>query len=75
MSVQESDLYLASGSLVPSLGGEARKFFTNRSGRFVVERVKPGTYSLTIDGIDKSATVAVEEEDDALVDLGIITLE
>lgn len=67
-------LTLLSGMLVPEDGGDALPFFTNRAGRFVVERVSPGRYSLKANGIDGSAMLEIKSEDDPYVDIGQIEL-
>lgn len=45
-------------------------FFTNRKGRFVVEGIGTGEYSLTIG--DKTVQINIEQTDKSLVRLGII---
>ncbi|MEQ9506072.1 MAG: fimbria/pilus outer membrane usher protein [Hyphomonas sp.] len=70
---QGADLYLSTGTLTSLKSGEAQSFFTNRNGRFVVERVAPGVYELRVNGIEGSTRVTVNESEEAYVDLGNIT--
>ncbi|WP_448659879.1 fimbria/pilus outer membrane usher protein [Sphingomonas sp. CJ99] len=50
-------------------------FFTNRTGRAVFEKMKPGTYRIFIDANNISGTIEVKQGDDALVSLGIVELQ
>ncbi|MET4697489.1 outer membrane usher protein [Constrictibacter sp. MBR-5] len=70
-------LSLISGDLVPLEGAEAEPgiFFTNRTGRFVAERLAPGRYALLQRG--RSAPIGeITVPDDArgLVEVGTITV-
>lgn len=47
-------------------------FFTNRKGRFVIEGIGTGEYTLTVDG--KSVTVEIKESTKSLIRLGIFKL-
>ena len=74
LAMEGRDLYLTSGTLTSLETGEATAFFTNRTGRFVVERVAPGEYSLRINGVDATASISVLESEVTYVDVGNIVL-
>jgi len=68
------DLYLTSGTLTSLKTGEAKAFFTNRTGRFVVERVAPGSYELRLNDGEEVTVITISESEDAYVDLGTISV-
>ena len=74
-SGEEAPLALISGRLEQE-GAEPIAFFTNRTGRFVAENTRPGTYDIIID-TDESlrATLEVTEGEDGVMRAGNITLE
>ncbi len=74
LAMEGRDLYLKSGTLTSLDTGETTAFFTNRTGRFVVERISPGEYSLKITGVEAAATISVLESEVTYVDLGNIVL-
>ncbi len=65
---------LIGGMLVPTSGDDAVEstFFTNRAGRFVAERVAPGTYDITY-GDDVIGELTISEDAEGLVRVGDIT--
>lgn len=52
--------------------GQSVSFFTNRKGRFVVEGIGSGEYTVTVG--NKAAKVIIEESDKSLIRLGTFTL-
>ncbi|MGF1708686.1 fimbria/pilus outer membrane usher protein [Enterovibrio baiacu] len=56
--------------------GVSHAFFTNKTGRFFVQGVGPGTYVLTI-GYQRyqPMTLDVEDADNRLIELGTLTME
>ncbi|MFN4101650.1 MAG: carboxypeptidase-like regulatory domain-containing protein, partial [Pararhodobacter sp.] len=68
------DLYLLSGTMTSLQSGEAKDFFTNRTGRFVVERVAPGDYILRVNGFEEVAQITVDESENTYVDFGKLEL-
>jgi outer membrane usher protein FimD/PapC len=69
-------LALASGVIEPvdqtqRKGWKERGFFTNRSGRFVADRLAPGRYRLIIGG-KAAAEFEVRKESEGVVDVGKI---
>jgi outer membrane usher protein len=74
LATEGRDLYLTSGTLTSLETGEATAFFTNRAGRFVVERVAPGDYVLRINGVEAAASISVLESEVTYVDVGNIVL-
>ncbi|ABI76841.1 fimbrial usher protein [Hyphomonas neptunium ATCC 15444] len=68
------DLYLSTGTLTSQESGEAYAFFTNRTGRFVLERIAPGDYELRLDGDDFAVNLKITESEESYVDLGNIIL-
>lgn len=57
-------------------GSEVSRFFTNRTGRLVVENLAPGTYRLAIDGReDLSAQFMVEDGESGIVRLDVVKME
>ena len=56
--------------------GVSHAFFTNKTGRFFVQGVGPGTYVLSI-GYQryKPMTLDVEDADHRLIELGTLTME
>ena len=68
------DLYLSSGTLTSLESGEAYSFFTNRTGRFVVERIEPGEYLLRLNGDETSVNLVISESEESYVDLGKIVI-
>jgi len=71
-------LALASGTIEP-LDAARRKtwkprgIFTNRSGRFVADRLAPGRYRLTLPG-QADATFEIAKDAEGLIDVGTIRL-
>lgn len=72
----------AAGQPVSYLQGEfvgedtKLSFFTNRTGRFYVQGVAPGTYKLIAGGAsDKAKVVTIIAEEASLIDIGTITLK
>lgn len=66
------------GKIVPLNGGEEVVIFTNKTGRFVAERMLPGKYSIVFnDGYDDfSGEIEIQARDEpGLVRLDTITLE
>nr|WP_247887115.1 fimbria/pilus outer membrane usher protein [Azospirillum sp. SYSU D00513] len=64
-------LALQSGVLRPLSGGGEILFFSNRQGRFRIEGVRPGGWTLTVFGLeDRPVAITVPPEADALIDLG-----
>jgi len=67
---------LAAGALVPEGGGEGITFFTNRTGRFVAEKTKPGTYQIILKPDDRVVgTIDVIEGEEGILRVGNITLK
>lgn len=65
----------AAGELRPLEGGEAEpaQFFTNRTGRFVAQRVAPGRYAIVPNGQTTAvAEIVVPEDSDGIVNVGTI---
>lgn len=56
-----------------SKGGVSLPFFTNQSGRFFIQGVAPGIYTLTLGGDRyRPLTVLVEAQGDRLIELGTL---
>jgi outer membrane usher protein len=49
-------------------------FFTNRTGRFAAERLRPGTYAILIAGADTGAKIVIPEDANGLVRAGRIVV-
>ncbi len=49
--------------------------FTNRTGRFVSEKLKPGGYRLFVDGRDSGVVVSVPKDATGLVEVGTVKME
>jgi len=71
-------LSLISGQLVPEDAGQTITIFTNRTGRFVAEKVKFGRYQLVFKSGDKNYTVPVhvaKKDEPGLVQVGTLKLQ
>jgi len=70
-------LSLTSGKIVPLDGGEEGIVFTNRTGRFVAEKLKFGEYRIVFGNSDEFAAkfTVTEGDEPGLVVVGDITLE
>jgi outer membrane usher protein FimD/PapC len=51
------------------------EFFTNRTGRFAAEKLRPGIYSIIVSKVDTGASLTIPEDADGLVQTGKITVE
>lgn len=57
-------------------GEEVGRFFTNRTGRLVAEKLKPGMYTIRLDGRnDLEATFTISDDASGIVQIGEITME
>lgn len=66
------------GKLIPKNGGDVITIFTNKTGRFVAERMLPGKYEIVFnDGYDdfRSEIEIKQKNEPGLIKLGTITLE
>lgn len=54
---------------------EAVRIFTNRTGRFVIEKIESGSYRVEVDGLPDLGALIAFDEDSEFVNLGTITLE
>lgn len=73
-----SPLHLKSGKLYPEDGGEEVTVFTNRTGRFVAEKVKFGKYTMVFTSGGNRFTSQIElkeSKEPGLIKLGTIVLE
>lgn len=66
---------LATGRIFDDAGEQVARFFTNRTGRLVVEGLETGQYRIVMDGTGLQGAVAIAEGDAGLVDRGTIALE
>ncbi|MBD2840994.1 fimbria/pilus outer membrane usher protein [Erythrobacter rubeus] len=73
----EERVSLATGTIYTADGNtEVARFFTNRTGRLVVENLEPGTYRIRIDGSSNlSAEITIAEDETGIVQKGEIKLE
>ncbi|MCV3264388.1 carboxypeptidase-like regulatory domain-containing protein [Vibrio harveyi] len=54
---------------------EQIEFFTNKQGRFFIQGLRPGIYTLELYGLQTSPVViSIPESDTSLIDLGEITV-
>lgn len=70
-------LVLEVGQFVPFEieGQSAVDFFTNRTGRFVAERLAPGYYDIILNSNDRLVgRILIEEGDSGIIDLGTLTV-
>jgi len=73
----DGPLVLASGTIEgggPGSGAakiEPRPFFTNRTGRFVADRLAPGPYRIMINGVEV-AQFSIPESSEGVVDVGVL---
>lgn len=69
-------LVLASGTIegAGSAKIEPRPFFTNRSGRFVADRLAPGQYRIMINGAEV-AQFSIPEVSEGVVDVGVLHVQ
>ncbi|MCK8516027.1 fimbria/pilus outer membrane usher protein [Methylonatrum kenyense] len=51
-----------------------RSIFTNRTGRFVGERLPAGTFILTMDGYDGEIEIDIPEDAEGLIDVGTLQM-
>lgn len=67
---------LATGRIIRVANGEqVGRFFTNRTGRMVAEKLAPGDYRIVLDnGAGDSAILRLEEGETGIIDRGIINL-
>lgn len=65
---------LATGILrrIEEGGAYEQPFFTNRTGRFAAEKLKPGTYRIILADMDSGSTLTIPEDADGLVRLPLI---
>lgn len=66
---------LSYGVVVNLDTGEESVFFTNRAGRAAFNNLAPGRYRATITGVEESFSFTIARDDDAFVNLGVITVE
>jgi outer membrane usher protein len=68
---------LASGvlRLIGARAKSERPFFTNRTGRFAAEKLRPGTYRIVIDGVDTGSVITIPENANGLVRAGRVLVE
>ena len=66
--------YALSSGVITAADGQSKSFFTNRTGRFVGERLAPGTYTLTLYADPAlSTTFVIPEDAVGRVELGNLT--
>lgn len=70
----DGPMVLATGAIEPleKTKAEARPFFTNRTGRFVAERLSPGRYRIVVGGAEVGQ-FTISDKSEGVVDVGVIS--